>query len=118
VWSVSGAESHYLVIKLAMAEQGTNHRDAPRINCALPLVDFDWKLKYAVASSSIAAVNKPLLRLELYVSKSPIKPGATVLSEDQIQPFVAEYSKSQLDTLLREMDAIEQGLAGGAGNAM
>lgn len=66
--------------------------------------------QYAVASATIAAVNKPLLRLELYVSKSSTEPGlgTSVFPEDQIQPVVAEFSKAQLDTLLAAMDAIEQ----------
>lgn len=93
-----------------------DHRDVPRIDCALPLLDFDWKLKYAVASGTIAAVDKPLVRLELYVAKSGSKVGelglATALPENQTQPFVAEFSKAQLDTLIGAMDAIEQGLEG------
>lgn len=68
--------------------------------------------QYAVASATIAAVNKPLLRLELYVSESTIKVseaglGKRVLPENQIQPLVAEFSKGQLDALLAAMDAIE-----------
>lgn len=34
-----------------MAVQATHDHDAPRIDCALPLVDFDWKLKVCAALS-------------------------------------------------------------------
>ena len=37
------------------------------------------------------------------------EPGlATALPENQTQPFVAEFTKAQLDTLIGAMDAIEQ----------
>lgn len=76
------------------------------------LRDFCCLFQYAVASASIAAVNKPLLRLELYVSKSSSKVDevglGTALSDDQMQPFLAEFTKAQLDTLIGAMDAIEQ----------
>lgn len=68
-------------------------------------------LQYAVASGNIAAVNKALLRLELHVSKSPIKVDEAglgrVLSENQIQTTIAEFTKEELDTLIGAMDAIE-----------
>lgn len=93
-----------------MAEQQADHR----VECALPLLDFDWKLKYAVASGTIAAVNKPLLRLEFYVSTSATKVGEpSLVTDNQTQPFVAEFSKAQLDAVIAAMDAIEQGLERG-----
>ncbi|XP_024400135.1 uncharacterized protein [Physcomitrium patens] len=101
---------------MTMAVQSTDHSNTPRIDYALPLLDFDWKLKYAVASGNIAAVNKALLRLELHVSKSPIKVDKAglgrVLSENQIQTTIAEFTKEELDTLIGAMDAIELGLEG------
>lgn len=65
--------------------------------------------QYAVASGTIAAVNKPLLRLEFYVSTSATKVGEpSLVTDNQTQPFVAEFSKAQLDAVIAAMDAIEQ----------
>ncbi|GLJ06078.1 hypothetical protein SUGI_0031420 [Cryptomeria japonica] len=80
------------------------------------LVDFDWKLKYAVSSSSLATMTKPLLRLELCISNAP-----QVINEPNSIPdhqpavenplvLVSEYNKVQLDNLISEMEEIEKAL--------
>lgn len=58
--------------------------------------------QYAVASDSLASVNKPLLRLELSLSAEK----GDSLQKPQI--LVGEYTKSQLDTLISQMEAIRQ----------
>lgn len=69
-------------------------------------------LQYAVASGSMAAVNKPLLRLELCVSKCPTevqKTGDRNYSIDNnTYTAISEYNKAELDILIAEMDAIGQ----------
>jgi hypothetical protein len=67
--------------------------------------------QYVVASGTIASVNEPLLRLELYVSKSLSKVEEAsigrVLPENQIQTSIAEFTRAQLDALIGAMSAIE-----------
>ncbi|CAK9236801.1 unnamed protein product [Sphagnum troendelagicum] len=78
----------------------------------LQLLDFDWKLKYTVGSSSMAAINKPLLRLELCMSKSITKQEESELQNDKADNVksiaIAEYNKTELDKLIAEMEAISQ----------
>jgi vacuolar-type H+-ATPase subunit I/STV1 len=78
----------------------------------LQLLDFDWKLKYTVGSSSMAAINKPLLRLELCMSKSITKQEESELQKDKADNAksiaIAEYNKTELDKLIAEMEAISQ----------
>ena len=68
--------------------------------------------QHAVASGTIASVDKPLLRLEFYVSKASSKVEeaglAKVLPENQMQTSIAEFTRAQLQTLIGAMDAIEQ----------
>ena len=60
----------------------------------------------------MAAVNKPLLRLELCVSKCPTKlqkAGLKNISTDnETYTAISEYNKAELDILISEMDAIGQ----------
>ncbi|KAG0580277.1 hypothetical protein M758_4G162900 [Ceratodon purpureus] len=87
---------------------------AARLDCAL--LDFDWSLKYAVASGSIASVHKPLLRLELYVAKPSSKVDEAGLGRDlqekQMQASIAEFTREELDKVIVAMDSIEQALEG------
>lgn len=68
--------------------------------------------QYAVASGTIASVDKPLLRLELHVSKPSCKVEEVgrgrVLPESLMQTSIAEFTRAQLQTLIGAMDAIEQ----------
>lgn len=68
--------------------------------------------QYAVASGSIATVNKSFLRLELYTSKFASKVQVPELRrtapDSQTRTSVAEYSKAELDELIQEMDGIVQ----------
>lgn len=68
--------------------------------------------QYAVASGSIATLNKSFLRLELYTSKFASKVQVPelprTLPDSQTRTSVAEYSKAELDELIQEMDAIVQ----------
>ena len=68
--------------------------------------------QHAVASGTIASVDKPLLRLELYVSKPSSKVEEAglrrVLPENQMQVSIAEFTRDQLQTLIGAMNAIEQ----------
>lgn len=92
------------------------HSNAPSARLDCGLVDFDWSLKHAVASGTIASVDKPLLRLELYVSKPSSKVEEAglrrVLPENQMQVSIAEFTRDQLQTLIGAMNAIEQALEG------
>jgi hypothetical protein len=78
----------------------------------LQLLDFDWKLKYTIGSSSMAAINKPLLRLELCMSKSITKQEESELQKEKPDNAksiaIAEYNKLELDKLIAEMEAISQ----------
>lgn len=68
--------------------------------------------QYAVASGTIASVDKPLLRLELYVSKrSSEVEGRGIgrdLPENQLQTSIGEFTREQLETVISAMGAIEQ----------
>eukprot|EP00249_Psilotum_nudum_P009711 c22110_g1_i1 orf=347-661(+) len=82
------------------------------------LLDFDWKLKYAVSSDSISAINKPLLRLELCCSWDPVTlENVSAIQKDaaqkKIRAAVAEYSKTELDSLILQLEAVSQALEGG-----
>jgi hypothetical protein len=48
------------------------------------LVGFDWKLHFVVASDSAAAVNAPLLRLQLFVAGA--RRGAARAAAARAQP--------------------------------
>lgn len=93
----------------------TSNNDFPAIS-AHQLIDFDWKLKYAVASSSLSAINKPLLRLELCVSETPDSVKEPVMTpthqtaDDKTLVLLGEYNKSELENLISEMEAIEKAL--------
>jgi hypothetical protein len=97
-----------------MANSMSNN-DFPSIS-AHQLIDFDWKLKYAVSSSSLGAINKPLLRLELCVSETPDAVKEPVMipthqtADDKPLFLLSENSKSELDNLISEMEAIEKAL--------
>lgn len=93
----------------------TSNNDFPAIS-AHQLIDFDWKLKYAVSSSSLGAINKPFLRLELCVSETPdaVKEPVMIPThhtvDDKTLFLLSEYSKSELENLISEMEAIEKAL--------
>lgn len=77
--------------------------------CLLGILLF---FQYAVASGSIASVHKPLLRLEIYVSKSSSQAEEAglgrVFPENHIQTTIAEFTTAQLDTFIATMEAIDQ----------
>jgi hypothetical protein len=60
----------------------------------------------------MAAINKPLLRLELCMSKSIKKQEESELQKDKSDNAksiaIAEYNKTELDKLIAEMEAISQ----------
>jgi len=60
----------------------------------------------------MAAINKPLLRLELCMSKSITKQEESELQKDKTDNAksiaIAEYNKIELDKLIAEMEAISQ----------
>jgi hypothetical protein len=60
----------------------------------------------------MAAINKPLLRLELCMSKSITKQEESELQKDKADNAksiaIAEYNKTELDKLIAEMEAISQ----------
>ncbi|KAH9299616.1 hypothetical protein KI387_031298, partial [Taxus chinensis] len=90
---------------------GMNQNSLP----AHQLIDFDWKLKYAVSSSSLATIKKPLLRLELCISNTPqfVKESNSIPDHQPAaeNPLIllSEYDKDQLDSLISEMEAIQKG---------
>ena len=71
-------------------------------------------LQYAVSSSSLGAINKPFLRLELCVSETPdaVKEPVMIPThhtvDDKTLFLLSEYSKSELENLISEMEAIEK----------
>lgn len=92
---------------------------------ALPahqLLDFDWKLKYAVSSDSIAALNQPIARLELSLSPNPVvvqKPSlpSTNVGQETPRIVVAEYNKIELDELISQLESLVQAVGGIENNA-
>ncbi|CAM6128896.1 unnamed protein product [Calypogeia fissa] len=89
--------------------------EAELVTHSQQLLDFDWKLKYVVSSASLASVNRPLLRLELAVTAPTVKVESVPyfskeIVEEKPQIVVAEYSKTELEKLISEMDAISQAL--------
>ncbi|ERN19961.1 hypothetical protein AMTR_s00071p00128350 [Amborella trichopoda] len=75
------------------------------------LLDFDWKLKCAVSSSSMDMISKPLLRLELFVSKEPgmlKEHKGTTEADRETDALLAEYDRDELDKLIAEMEGIEK----------
>jgi len=73
-----------------------------------------WYPCFAVSSSSLGAINKPLLRLELCVSEVPdaVKESVMIPTHQTAddKPFfvLSKYSKSELENLISEMEAIEK----------
>eukprot|EP00271_Cylindrocystis_brebissonii_P003971 TRINITY_DN15273_c0_g1_i1.p3 TRINITY_DN15273_c0_g1~~TRINITY_DN15273_c0_g1_i1.p3 ORF type:complete len:108 (+),score=31.00 TRINITY_DN15273_c0_g1_i1:384-707(+) len=78
------------------------------ISSALYLADFDWKIKWVASSSSLSAINSPLLRLELSLDKGPVAAGGQAGRggvTEQPQILVTELSASELDAFLGAMQA-------------
>ena len=91
------------------------------------LIDFDWTVKLVLASSKLATVKEPAMQLTLTVSETnatapaPVVKGSghTVLSaagnRDKggsssnagLRQVQMEFSKVQLDALLKQCDDIE-----------
>ncbi|CAM6084367.1 unnamed protein product [Calypogeia fissa] len=89
--------------------------EAAVVTHAQQLLDFDWKLKYVVSSASLASVNRPLLRLEMAVTAPTVNVESVPYFrresvEEKPQIAVAEYSKTELEKLISEMEAISQAL--------
>eukprot|EP00250_Pteridium_aquilinum_P003756 c14053_g1_i1 orf=135-497(+) len=94
-------------------------RDQVREVKAHELLDFDWKLKYAVSSDSMASVKEPIARVELSVSKEPVsvdshgavtrtRPHDTGSTGGLPRTLVAEYSKPQLEQLIADLEEMVQ----------
>jgi hypothetical protein len=68
---------------------------------------FFLSLWYAVASGTIASVNKPLLRVELCALKSSSE-VEEFFTRKPMQASIADITRGQLDTLISATGANEQ----------
>ncbi|KAG6553797.1 hypothetical protein Mapa_004714 [Marchantia paleacea] len=101
---------------MAIGDSGGHDDESESVvTSAQQLLDFDWKLRYVVCSATMAAVNRPLLRLELAVSSAPVRVEIVPYFrkesvEEKAQIAVAEYTKTELDNLISQMEAISQAM--------
>eukprot|EP00850_Spirogloea_muscicola_P020041 SM000206S06250 [mRNA] locus=s206:24512:25693:+ [translate_table: standard] len=83
------------------------------------LASFDWRVKYAVSSSTLAALGEPLLRLELRlegaappagVDGSQADVSAAVAAAHKV--IVSELNAEELDDVIRQLEAASQARPG------
>eukprot|EP00238_Polyblepharides_amylifera_P008027 CAMPEP_0196580330 /NCGR_PEP_ID=MMETSP1081-20130531/28562_1 /TAXON_ID=36882 /ORGANISM="Pyramimonas amylifera, Strain CCMP720" /LENGTH=76 /DNA_ID=CAMNT_0041900169 /DNA_START=247 /DNA_END=477 /DNA_ORIENTATION=+ len=67
------------------------------------LSDFDWKMRYVIASNKISTIHQHLFRLNLFVTSS----GNSILPQE----IVMELSKERLDEIIMQMEQIQDKLA-------
>ncbi|KAJ7527427.1 hypothetical protein O6H91_16G053800 [Diphasiastrum complanatum] len=99
------------VQKLATMDSNTSKDDGFAVDPpSYRLLDFDWELRYAVSSNSLASVNKPFFRLKLSMSSNKHLADEIAGIRDEtgedIQVAVAEFSKTDLDMLIEELESI------------